>query len=667
MQVPGQVTCTRRAELQANWLWTTVLGLVVVVGLWFGFDTWRDGAPVDAWGLGVFTLFSLGWAAFAVRTVLRQMEWFELGEASVILRPTRPVLGQAVVCNVQFERRPASDTAASAELRCTRITHTGYGKKHRMRTEELWHESKTVPSAAMMYFEFHPPEYLPDDSETTGSGTFWWLTVRGTGSGWFHRRFRIPMQAAPAGAASSRAVAYPNPSVRAHTEADRAAATRKRDVGHWIGLVTGLIFSGVMLAGLVWVIQREPEMTLTDDGIDTGDETFKVRTNDLAGELRLGDLRQTNYTHLNAELRGRYRWNGRRLEIEADEIRMVARNCAPECPAIRQLWLSLTSWHDHGGGSRAGTMLAQTEPEEIGREAPQNQIVTLTPRRWTLSMDRHADPRTASLLLHLRVDGNEFEYGLSSGGPEWRGFSREPGDEVACAQLQGPSAAVDHFCASRLAALLPSFPSDAARERLLLQAVRRGNLDAVDLLLASGVGVDARTERGYTPLMEAASGDYPDVMERLIAAGADVDFRETAKTEYGSPTPLGVALLGGSLEGVRVLLDHGASLQLEHFHSPPVHVAVEMDVPGALALMRAKGADLDVRAAWGNQPTALMAAAGTGKLARVRELLALGADPAAADSAGNTARDYAATHGHVQALALLASFPGICPTSGCTE
>jgi len=665
MQVPGQVTCTRRSELQANWLWTTVLGLVVVVSLWFGFDSWREGAPVDNWGLGVFTLFTLGWVAFALRTVRRQMEWFELGEASVILRPTKPVLGQALICNVQFERRPEGDTAAAAELRCTRITHTGYGKKYRTHIEELWHESKTLPSAAMMYFEFDPPDYLPDDSGLASSGTVWWLTVRGTGSARFNRRFRIPMQVAPAGKVASRS--KPNLAYRAREQADRAAVGRKRDVGHWIGLVTGLIFSGVVVAGLVWLVQREPEMTFTEDGLDDGAENFKVRTKNLSGELRLGDLRHTNFTHLNVELRGRYRWDGRSLEIEADDIRMVARNCAPDCPAVRQLWLMLTGWHDEGGGSRAGDALAQSEPEEIGRAVHQNEVVSLGPRHWTLAMDRHADPRTASLMLHVSVDGNEFEYGLSFGGPEWRGLSREPGDALACAKLRGPTAAVDHFCTPRLAELLPSFRSAATRQRLLLQAVRRGNVEAVDLLLASGVAVDVRVERGYTPLMEAASGDYPDVMKRLLAVGADVDFREKTESEYGSPTPLGVALLGGSLDGVQQLVDNGASLQLEHFKSPPVHVAVEMDVPGALALMQAKGADLDVRAPWGNQPTALMAAAGTGKLDRVRELLALGADPAAADSAGNTARDYAATHGHAVVLALLASFPGICPMSGCTE
>lgn len=60
-----------------------------------------------------------------------------------------------------------------------------------------------------------------------------------------------------------------------------------------------------------------------------------------------------------------------------------------------------------------------------------------------------------------------------------------------------------------------------------------------------------------------------------------------------------------------------------------------------------------------------MAAAGTGKLQVVDRLLELGADPAAEDSNGNTARDYAATHRRRAVLERLKSFPGRCPVTGC--
>jgi len=60
-----------------------------------------------------------------------------------------------------------------------------------------------------------------------------------------------------------------------------------------------------------------------------------------------------------------------------------------------------------------------------------------------------------------------------------------------------------------------------------------------------------------------------------------------------------------------------------------------------------------------------MAAAGAGTLQVVDKLLELGADPAAADSNGNTARDYAATHRRREVLERMKSFPGRCPLTGC--
>ena len=74
---------------------------------------------------------------------------------------------------------------------------------------------------------------------------------------------------------------------------------------------------------------------------------------------------------------------------------------------------------------------------------------------------------------------------------------------------------------------------------------------------------------------------------------------------------------------------------------------------------------MNVRAKWGHQPTPLMVAAGSGKLQVVNTLLSMSADPAAGDSNGNTARDYAATHKRREVLERLKSFPGKCPLTGC--
>jgi ankyrin repeat protein len=89
-----------------------------------------------------------------------------------------------------------------------------------------------------------------------------------------------------------------------------------------------------------------------------------------------------------------------------------------------------------------------------------------------------------------------------------------------------------------------------------------------------------------------------------------------------------------------------------------VHVAVAADLPEAIALLVKKGADVNARAGWGNQPTPLMAAAGIGNLEIVNKLLEAGADPAAGDASGNTARDYAATHKKTEVLERLKGYGG---------
>ena len=63
-----------------------------------------------------------------------------------------------------------------------------------------------------------------------------------------------------------------------------------------------------------------------------------------------------------------------------------------------------------------------------------------------------------------------------------------------------------------------------------------GNLDEVELLVASGAQVNALGDLGYTPLHNAALSGHLDVAKRLLALGADPALR----CEFGD-TPLAVA------------------------------------------------------------------------------------------------------------------------------
>jgi ankyrin repeat protein len=111
----------------------------------------------------------------------------------------------------------------------------------------------------------------------------------------------------------------------------------------------------------------------------------------------------------------------------------------------------------------------------------------------------------------------------------------------------------------------------------LLAVARTGNVEAARLLVEFGAEVGAREQwGGQTPLMWASARRHPEMMEFLIAAGADVDARGTARnyqrhvTAEGRPknldsggfTPLLYAARENCGACIDVLLDHGVDINL---------------------------------------------------------------------------------------------------------
>ena len=84
-------------------------------------------------------------------------------------------------------------------------------------------------------------------------------------------------------------------------------------------------------------------------------------------------------------------------------------------------------------------------------------------------------------------------------------------------------------------------------------AARAGNIATVDVLLAGGANVNARTRHGDLPIALAAYAGQAEVVRRLRAAGAVLDAPR-------SWTPLIYAATGGQDEIVRYLLAEGAEI-----------------------------------------------------------------------------------------------------------
>ena len=111
----------------------------------------------------------------------------------------------------------------------------------------------------------------------------------------------------------------------------------------------------------------------------------------------------------------------------------------------------------------------------------------------------------------------------------------------------------------------------------LLAVARTGNVEAALLLLEFGAKVDARENwGGQTALMWASARRHPEMMKLLISKGADVNARGIARdyqrhvTAEGRPknldsggfTPLLYAARENCVACVKVLLDHGADIDL---------------------------------------------------------------------------------------------------------
>jgi ankyrin repeat protein len=92
--------------------------------------------------------------------------------------------------------------------------------------------------------------------------------------------------------------------------------------------------------------------------------------------------------------------------------------------------------------------------------------------------------------------------------------------------------------------------------RALRQAVRRGNVNNVGVLLERGGDPNMRYKLDLPLLCLAAHRGYTEVARCLLEAGADVDKRNRATLQ----TPLMQATAKGHVEVVRLLLDFGADV-----------------------------------------------------------------------------------------------------------
>ena len=200
----------------------------------------------------------------------------------------------------------------------------------------------------------------------------------------------------------------------------------------------------------------------------------------------------------------------------------------------------------------------------------------------------------------------------------------------------------------------------------LYAAAGGGNLELVNLLLEAGAPVNDETG---SALSAAAASGRLDVVKRLLEEGADVTRAEgalhraamrgstdvvsllielgmsvNADAGSGNTTPLHGAVLGQSLETVRLLLDAGADVDAKSEHdSTPLMIALPNSRRDVLLREEARRRNPD----W-TDPC----------LAMIELLLEAGADVGAVDAYGRTALGQAEALGDAAVAALLREAAG---------
>ena len=141
--------------------------------------------------------------------------------------------------------------------------------------------------------------------------------------------------------------------------------------------------------------------------------------------------------------------------------------------------------------------------------------------------------------------------------------------------------------------------------------------------LANGANIEAKTKRGYTPLMLASVFGTPETVKFLINKGADINVKD----KYGNNViALAVIAPRNNCKTIRVLSEVGADLNSKNNDgSTPIKQAIISDFREKIALLIELGCSIyNIN---GEGENALTFAANNGKYKAVKTLLLAGINP----------------------------------------
>ena len=202
----------------------------------------------------------------------------------------------------------------------------------------------------------------------------------------------------------------------------------------------------------------------------------------------------------------------------------------------------------------------------------------------------------------------------------------------------------------------------------LIEAINAGNAERVGAILGEDPAlVAARDSEGVSALMLARYRFDRAVTDALLAADPELDVFEATALGYVDRlrerivedpaavsafstdgfTALHFAAFFGKPEAARVLLEHGASVDIytrNPFANQPLHAAAAGRHIEVCRILIAAGADVNARQHGGYTPLHESAQHGDAEMTEL--FLSAGADPGVTTDEGTTPADIAAAAGH---------------------
>ena len=157
--------------------------------------------------------------------------------------------------------------------------------------------------------------------------------------------------------------------------------------------------------------------------------------------------------------------------------------------------------------------------------------------------------------------------------------------------------------------VIPGSGSQEAIDRILMKREGQPYIKEIKSLITRGLNTGMSTEKSYngtyirkntTPLMLAAYFKYNDLLEALIAAGADINIENN-----DSYTALTHAIFVNNIEGAAILIDSGIDLTTKMNHSYKndyLNIAANENKFEILKLLIDAGMDVNVSDSYGCTP-----------------------------------------------------------------